>query len=79
MGDLGISVKLDDDDKDDNLPKYAGKGATPGFVTVKYANSIKNAEDISKNDMWLNDRFALYKTFDKACKAVEHLLEEGEP
>lgn len=36
MGDLGISLKLDPEDKDGNTPQYYGKGLTKGYVTAEY-------------------------------------------
>ncbi len=47
VGDLGISIKLDDDD-DWDTPKYLLKGITKGFVTKEIFNACKKETKLSK-------------------------------
>ncbi len=47
VGDLGISIKLDDDD-DWDTPKYQLKGITKGYVTDEILSAFKKGNKLSK-------------------------------
>ena len=70
LGDLGISVKLNEDDIEGNEPMYYGKGMTEGYVTQHYEQAYKDEDAISKNDLYDCDKYALIKTFEFAATKV---------
>jgi hypothetical protein len=55
LGDLGISVKLDVDDKEGNDPRYYGKGLTSGYTTKLYAKAYNDSQLMTKKDLFEND------------------------
>jgi hypothetical protein len=60
LGDLGISVKLDDTKKDNYHEElYKGKEVIPGYVTDVYQDSIANDYPVSKQSLFNCDNFAL--------------------
>ncbi len=47
VGDLGISIKLDDDE-DWDTPKYILKGVTKGYITKELFNAYRKETKLSK-------------------------------
>ena len=73
LGDFGISLKLEDEDTDENQPLYYGKGLTPGYATNVYEEAYGNETKLSKKQLFDNDIFALIKTFQMAIDKVNNL------
>lgn len=64
VGDLGISIKLDDDD-DWDTPKYAMKGITKGYATLDTLEAFKKSSKLSKRQLFEADKHALIVTMKK--------------
>lgn len=73
LGDLGVSIKLDDSDTDGTECKYYLKGKTEGYVTQEIEKAEEADQPVSKQQLFRNDRYALQVTFEKAAAAVESL------
>mmetsp|Transcript_29993 Transcript_29993/g.29229 ORF Transcript_29993/g.29229 Transcript_29993/m.29229 type:complete len:101 (-) Transcript_29993:446-748(-) len=76
IGDLGISVRIDFNDKEGNEELYNLKGATPGFLPPHIEACVESGECVSKNALYKADLFALRVTLNKALERLGGVIEE---
>ena len=74
MGDFGVSIKLNDDIKDETEKIYYGKGQTKGFCTQEYLEACNNEEPLSKAQLFASDKYGLIRTFEVAIEKVQLLV-----
>jgi len=76
IGDLGISVRINFDDKQGTDQIYTLKGATPGFLPPQIEACVESGEQVSKIALYKADLYALKVTLNKALQKIEGVIDE---
>eukprot|EP00347_Sterkiella_histriomuscorum_P009577 403340674 len=72
VGDLGISIKLDQS-RDDNEKLYTLKGLTTAFASTDMLKAFQKRKKLSKKELFEFDKFSLIRTFQYCIQETKYI------
>jgi hypothetical protein len=77
LGDFGVSIKMKElPVKEGESDEYEIKGITPGYSIDLIESSFKEDKKVKRNDLILNDYYALFKTFSNLYQQFKERIDK---